>query len=407
MKLRRFGTPREEPPAGSQPEAQRVCPQCGASISVRAKTCIHCGTNIAALEAEARAKEKELQRRKREEVAQIPTRTIAVAVTLVIVIFIVGLVVQRTRESAVLALTPTLTPTYTPTATPTRTPLPTPTSAFTATPIPPLKYTVQSGDTPGAIAVFYGISVETLMSFNGKNADDFIIAGETLMIPIPTPQPTGTVTPVGNAPTAVASCESVYTVKKGDTLSTIAVDLKVSEGAIQSRNKIDNPDSLQIGQQLVISTCPTPTPTPPPPAPNATPTSLPSYGPAMLLTPLDGEIIVGNSAPVLLQWLSSGILRDNELYKVEITQVNGGKSDFTIMLATGWRVPTTLFPPPGDPNRTFKWTVWIIRQSGTGSDGRPIYNIVSPISEHTFEWLAEPPTPTPTVTPLPGSTRTP
>ena len=127
----------------------------------------------------------------------------------------------------------------------------------------------------------------------------------------------------------------------------------------------------------------------------------------MLLTPLDGEIIVGNSTPVLLQWLSSGILRDNELYKVEITQVNGGKSDFAITLATSWRAPTTLFPAPGDPNRIFKWTVRIIRQSGAGSDGRPIYNIVSPASEHTFEWPAEPPTPTPTVTPLPGSTRIP
>src|SRR3972149_2776026 len=275
MKLRRFGTPSEEPLAGSQPEPQRVCPQCGASISVRAKTCIHCGTNIAALEAEARAKEKELQRRKREEVAQIPTRAIAVVVTLVIVIFIVGLVVQRTRAAAVLPLPPTIPPPYPPTATPTRTPPPTPTSAFTATPIPPLKYTVKSGDVPGAIADFYGISVATLMSFNGRNVDDFIIAGETLMIPIPTPQPTGTVTPVGNPPAAIApaSCESVYKVQPGDTLSTIAVKMKVSEAVIQSRNDIPDPDSLQIGQQLVISTCPTPTPTPPPPAPNATPTS--------------------------------------------------------------------------------------------------------------------------------------
>ena len=62
-----------------------------------------------------------------------------------------------------------------------------------------------------------------------------------------------------------------------------------------------------------------------------------------------------------------------------------------------------LFPPPSDRNRTFSWSVSIVRQTGTSSDGAVIYEVVSPLSQYSFEWLDVLPTPTATATPLPGS----
>ena len=412
MKLRRFSATHDDAPDRGKPEQQRVCPECGLLISVRARTCLHCGADVAAIEAAAAAEQARLKREQREEAAQRPIRTFVIVLTMIVVVAILAIVVQGSREAARLALTPTVTPTFTATATSTPTPRPTPTSPNTATPIPPIKYVVKVGDTPGGIADAAGISVELLMSYNNRSVNDFIVVGETLLIPVPTPDPTATPTPEGfvASPTPISPtpCEVIYVVQPGDTLSDIAVKMKVSMSTIQSRNNIVDPESIQANQQLVIPTCSTPTVTPSPAGGRPTPTPVPTYPPVKLLHPLDGEIVVGNSSPVLLQWLSSGILRSTELYKVEVTQVNGVQPAQSIRtLATSWRVPQSMFPAVSDRNRTFKWKVWIIRQIGTGSDGAPIYNTVSPISEYTFEWLASPPTPTPTSTPLPGLRPTP
>ncbi len=406
MKLRRFGAPRHDEtatPDSAAPEPQRLCPQCGSSISARAKTCAYCGADLIAIKKAEDAKAKQLQREKREEAALRPTRYIVVVITAIVVLLILALVVRGQQEAAQLALTPTVTRTPTRTATPTRTPRPTPTNANTPTPIPPIEYTVKSGDTPGAIADFYGISVNTLMTFNGLGPDDIIVIGQVLKIPVPTPKPTGAAAPTSTP--SVSACESIYTVQDGDTLSDISVKLKVPLDVIQNVNGIADPSELQIGQQLVIPTCPTPTATPSPTInPNATPTPVPNYARVKLLTPLDRELIVGNGQPVVLQWLSSGILQSNELYSAEVVQVDGTQPSQSIRTrATSWRLPLDLFPPLSDPNRTFRWHVEIIRQVGTGSDGAPIYEVVSPLSQYSFDWLAAPPTPTLTSTPLPGA----
>jgi LysM repeat protein len=265
---------------------------------------------------------------------------------------------------------------------------------------------VKSGDTPLGIATFYSITVESLMAFNGKQVDDLIRVGEVLQIPVPTPQPTSTPTPIGfeltKTPLPPTPSKSIYTVKQGDTLSDIADTLGVSMDAIIKENDIPDPSNLQVGEQLVIPLGPTPTYTPVPIPANATPTPQPNYPPVRLLTPLDGEIIVGGSSPILLQWLSSGILKPNELYRAEIVQVDSGHPPLSVRtLATSLRVPNEMFPAPADPHRTFRWKIEIIRQVGTGSDGEPSYKVVSSLSQYSFEWVAVVPSPTPTPTPTP------
>jgi LysM repeat protein len=409
MKFPRLGRPRADetaPAANAAPESQRLCPQCGATIAARAKTCVYCGADLVAIAKAEEAQAKAIEREKRVEAAQRPTRIIVLVFTVVVSVLFVVIIVQSTRQSAIAALTPTVTRTparamVLPTATPRATATPT----GTPTPVPPLEYTVKNGDTPGRIALLYDRTVPELMAYNGKAEDDVIVVGETLKIPPPTSQPTATVTAAPGMSTPLPANEVVYVVLAGDTLSDIAQKFGVPLSRIQERNNIQNIQSLQIGDRLVIPVAPTPTFTPGPGASSAAATpSTPQaqYPPVTLLTPLDREIFVGGSSPILLQWLSSGILQSDELYRIEVERPGAGAIELNTS-ATSYHLLTDQFPAAADSNRLFRWRVMIVRQTGAGDDPSSAFRIVSPISEASFEWLATAPTPTPTTTPLPGS----
>lgn len=74
----------------------------------------------------------------------------------------------------------------------------------------------------------------------------------------PTPIPTPTATPVPTvAPTPVPTAvpppaQETYVVQEGDTLGTIAAQFGTTVAALQSANGIEDPDSIVIGQVLVI-----------------------------------------------------------------------------------------------------------------------------------------------------------
>ncbi|MCP4543195.1 MAG: LysM peptidoglycan-binding domain-containing protein [Chloroflexi bacterium] len=59
-------------------------------------------------------------------------------------------------------------------------------------PPPPPQYTVQEGDTLGAIAHTYDVSVEDLMAVNGITDPNLLRIGQTLAIPSNTPAPSST-----------------------------------------------------------------------------------------------------------------------------------------------------------------------------------------------------------------------
>jgi LysM repeat protein len=341
--------------------------------------------------------ERAVQAEAREEAAQRPVRAIAIAGSALIVVLLIAALYVRNRAEAIAALTPTAThaPTHTPTPLPTFTPSPTP--PFTMTPPPPREYEIQPGDTIFYIADIFQTAYTDILAFNNLNENSVLQVGQKILIPPPTQTPTPSSTPPeGTPPPNATPGQIVHIIQPGETLIQIAQRYGVAQSAIMSLNNIPDPNQIVAGQSLIIPQGSTPTPDA-----LATATPLPSYGAVRLLHPLDGNRVVGNGMPVLLQWLSSGILRDDETYRVTVDQVDGSiRLPPVYIKATALHVLPDLFPPPGDPNRSLRWTVTIMRQVGVGSDGTPLYQVVSPSASRTFQWIVAPPTPT--LTPEPG-----
>ena len=99
-------------------------------------------------------------------------------------------------------------------------------------------YIVQSGDTLSAIAAQYGVTVYDLVCYNELVPTYLIYPGQPLFVPGQPPSP-----PPGG---------SVYIVKEGDTLYSIADQFGVSVGAIIELNNIPRPDMIYAGQRLII-----------------------------------------------------------------------------------------------------------------------------------------------------------
>ena len=94
------------------------------------------------------------------------------------------------------------------------------------------------GDTLSGIAKKYNTTVERLVELNNILNPNLIYAGETLIVP-----ENNNVT-IGN--------DIIYIVKKGDTLWKIARDYNVTVRQIVNLNNIKNPNLIYIGQRLVI-----------------------------------------------------------------------------------------------------------------------------------------------------------
>ena len=68
----------------------------------------------------------------------------------------------------------------------------------------------------------------------------------------PTPTPTATKSPTPTPTPTATTKPSTYTVVSGDTLTKIATRFGVTQAALMAANKITNPNSIQLGQKLVI-----------------------------------------------------------------------------------------------------------------------------------------------------------
>jgi len=146
-------------------------------------------------------------------------------------------------------------------------------------------HVVLRGDTLNTIAARFGTTTSHLASLNGLSNANFIYVGQVLTVPR-TAEPSG--------PPTAPQPACTHWVKRGDTLTKIALQNRTTVWAMAVANNLANPSFIWVGQRLVIPGCapapaPTPTAAPIPPEPSPAPTQPHSGGPkAVILIVWDG-----------------------------------------------------------------------------------------------------------------------
>ena len=113
----------------------------------------------------------------------------------------------------------------------------------------PKMHVVAAGDSFESIANKYGVTVRELVAANPQ----LLKLGDKLTVPVPVaiPQESGD---DGSSTTVPGTgTTKVYTVKPGDTLSSIAIRYGTTIAALVTANNLANPNAIQIGQVLVIA----------------------------------------------------------------------------------------------------------------------------------------------------------
>ncbi len=376
----------------------QVCPTCGTRLSDSATRCLVCGTELGTTTQAKPKKEKKAERSVQASRMPEITLSLPIALGVMAVILLIGAAAvffglratnRVVEPTAIPTATETLTPTATATEISTNTPIPTPTD------LPPFDYTVQSGELCSSLAFTFGISVQSIIVTNNLPSSCPIYEGQVLKIPYPTatPAPLPTATLSGAEATEDA-CEKVpYTVQENDTLSSISLNYGVSMEAIKQYNGLST-DNVFLGQSILIPLCMRATPVG---QATATPTTPPPYPAPNLLLPADGGAFTLANDVVTLQWSSVGTLRDNEAYQVTIEDVTESQArritDY--VTDTKYIVPTT-FRPRDNVAHVLRWWVTTVRQTGTDSQGQPIYTSAGSESEkRVFTWVGSVPQGTP------------
>lgn len=371
----------------------RVCPHCGTRVAQKAQTCFFCGGAL----------ENAPTRRIRIPWADV--FLFAAIAGVLILWWVRGLAVpdglqteQVARQVATVSPagtaapldalaaeeppTVTLVPSPIP-PTPTLEPTGTPAAVgLTATPVPPTRYKVKSGDTVIGIAQKFGSSVKDIIEANDLSADGRLGIGQELIIPVAGPMG-GEAPVVTPTPTATGGA-LMYVVRTGDTISGIAQRYHSTIEWIFKANNIKTGDVLRIGQALLIplsAETPTPVATSLLVMETPTPTVEPDLEAPALLAPANGSVLAGQDE-VLLNWTSVGILEPSQSYVVTlITGDDHGPTATWWTKATTWRMPPEYRGKNG-ASIDYRWSVQV-REGSAEEPGR----IVSPSSEEfRFTW---------------------
>ncbi len=128
------------------------------------------------------------------------------------------------------------------------TPVDPPKPPANTTPTGPVDYhKVSSGETLGAIATRYGMSVSELQRLNGLNSTR-IYVGQRLKVK----QGSGTQTTPANTNTAPVATKQYYSVRSGDTFGNIAQRQRLSQSQLKRLNPGINIDRLSVGQKIRV-----------------------------------------------------------------------------------------------------------------------------------------------------------
>ena len=219
-----------------------------------------------------------------------------------------------------LAADVTPTPAASASPAPTNTPSPTPT---------PLVHVVVAGESLGAIAQKYGVSLADLMAANGIQDANRVSAGQEIKIPAK----------ASATPAAVAAPAATAT-------ATRAASRTAS------------------------------------PVPSITPSAFEFPAPT-LLTPADGQVFRG-AEDILLNWSSVGLLGDDTWYVVKIWSEDPSQpipaTGWT--RTTAWRIPASSRPAANAASRKMFWMVTVMRVR----EGQEPVAVSPPSATRSFEW---------------------
>lgn len=103
--------------------------------------------------------------------------------------------------------------------------------------------TIQKGDTLSALAIEYGTTVAELVKLNNIENPNLIYAGNGLFVP-------------GKENENEQSDTQIYIVKSGDTLAKIAIMFQTTVQTLAKDNNIKNINRIYVGQKLIVrSSC--------------------------------------------------------------------------------------------------------------------------------------------------------
>ena len=106
-------------------------------------------------------------------------------------------------------------------------------------------YTVKRGDTLSEIALKYNTTVSNLANLNNISNPNLIYPGQVI-----------TINSSNNIENGQNSCGKItYTIKRGDTLSSIARKYNTSVNKLVMLNNISNPNLIYAGNIIIISNC--------------------------------------------------------------------------------------------------------------------------------------------------------
>jgi hypothetical protein len=140
------------------------------------------------------------------------------------------------------------------------------------------------------------------------------------------------------------------------------------------------------------------------PAPTRTPAAKPIFPAPALVAPADGQEFAASDA-VVLQWTSVGLLPADAYYVVNLAYTHNGATwtdDTPWTKQTQWAVSAHTYLLDLSDDGRYRWSVRVMRRTGTDAQGRPTGVALSPASgERTFTWRragggpGTQPTPTP------------
>jgi LysM repeat protein len=114
----------------------------------------------------------------------------------------------------------------------------------------------------GVVLIVSAISMVIFAIYQTATSSSELPAGVVPLTPLPTLNTVVNVVQTTALPTAVPTQEVMHSVAAGDTLLGIAILYDVDMEAIMEANGLEDPDALDIGQELVIPGITVPTPVP-------------------------------------------------------------------------------------------------------------------------------------------------